>query len=100
MSVAGNAAVFSGVPLQGGHVQAGLGIQCGAVVLHRHHAGAKPAEAGGAVTDMGADVEGEVAGREEAAVEFIQPRRPARRVVGPQRPADGPCGGHAAGGVS
>ncbi len=63
--------------------------------LHRHHARAEAAEAGGAVADMGADVEGEIALRQEAGVEAIERRAAAGGVVDAQGARDGagvgPC---------
>ena len=68
--------------------------------LDRDDTGAEPPEARRAVADMGADVEGEVAGAEEPPVEGIECGRPARRVVDPEAPADRARRGHEAGGVS
>ena len=49
--------------------------------LQRHHARAEPAEAAGAVADMGADVEGEVARAQEAGVQRIHRRIPRRVAI-------------------
>ena len=49
---------------------------------------AEAAEAGGAVADMRADIEGEITGIEEAAIERIEDRGAFGAVVEPQRTAD------------
>ena len=58
----------------------------------RHHAAAETSETGDTVADMAADVEGEIAGGQELAVQEVHPALPAAvaQAVDPERAQDAP----------